>query len=122
MNVHKNARLTPLRREEMVRRIQDGSLTRFEAAHGYGVSLRTVDKWLKRYRDEGQSGMADRTSRPRVSPKRTTHGVERAIFMLRRRRQCGTHIAKQLGVSPATVSRVFRRAGLPSQRLCTIDP
>ncbi len=38
MNIHKNARLTPLRREEMARQVIAGQLTQAQAARRYGVS------------------------------------------------------------------------------------
>jgi transposase InsO family protein len=43
-----------------------------------------------------------------------------AIIALRRQRLCGKHIAKRVGVSPATVSRILRRAGL--SRMRDLDP
>lgn len=42
------------------------------------------------------------------------------ILQLRRQRLTGTHIAHKTGVSPATVSRVLRRAGL--SRLRNLEP
>ena len=39
---------------------------------------------------------------------------------MRRERLAGLHIARKLGVSPATVSRVLRRAGL--SRLRDLEP
>ena len=38
--------------------------------------------------------------------------MSHTLYPLRRQRLCGKHIALQTGVSPATVSRVLRRAGL----------
>jgi transposase len=57
MNVHKNARLTPYRRAELVQRLQAGERGR-GVATALGVSLRTVRKWWARYRRR-------RPSRPR---------------------------------------------------------
>ena len=42
------------------------------------------------------------------------------IVALRRQRFTGRHIAREVGVSPATVSRVLRRAGL--SRLKDLEP
>lgn len=120
MNIHRNARLTPLRRAEMARAVISGDLSRSKASVHYGVSVRTVDKWISRYRQEGSNGMADRSSRPHVSPRRTAQPIERAITQLRRERLCGAHIAKRLSVSPATVSRVLKRNGL--SRICDLEP
>ena len=48
MNIHKNARLTPLGRERMVRRILAGQ-TPQAAALAAGVCPATARKWLKRF-------------------------------------------------------------------------
>lgn len=64
--------------------------------------------------------MADRSSRPKRSPKQTAATIAAEIATLRRQRLTGKHIAKQTGVSAATVSRVLRRAGL--SRLKDIEP
>jgi transposase-like protein len=70
MNIHKNARLTPYRRGELVQRLTAGE-TGAAVARAFGVSVRTVRKWWARYRDEGLAGLADRSSRPHVSPRQT---------------------------------------------------
>jgi hypothetical protein len=46
MNIHKNARLTVLRRIEMVGNIVEGRFGTAEAAAEAGVSLPTARKWL----------------------------------------------------------------------------
>ena len=120
MNIHKNARLTPRRREEMARAIVEGGLSKAHAAVRYAVTPKVVTRWVERYKIEGAAGMADRSSRPKSSPKRTPRPVADEIATLRRERLTGKHIAAQTGVSPATVSRVLRRAGL--SRLKDIDP
>ena len=120
MNIHKNARLTPLRRAEMAQLVLSGQLSKTAAAHQFGVSLKTVRRWTERYRQQGHYAMMDRSSRPHFSPKRLPKQLERTIIKLRRERLCGAHIAKQVGVSPATVSRVLKRAGL--SRLKDLDP
>ncbi len=111
MNIHKNARLTPIGRERLVRQILNGLAPR-AAARAAGVSLRTAHKWLTRYRDEGIAGLKDRSSRPHKLNRPTPDHVVAQIIDLRRQRLCGKHIAKLTGVSPATVSRVLRAAGL----------
>ncbi|RWI57090.1 MAG: LacI family DNA-binding transcriptional regulator [Mesorhizobium sp.] len=120
MNVHKNARLTPLRREEMALAVIEGSLSQANAAVRYGVTAKIVARWVERYKTDGQAGMADRSSRPARSPKRTDQSTAERIVALRRERRTGKHIAQEVGVSPATVSRVLKRAGL--SRLKDLDP
>ena len=79
-----------------------------------------VARWVERYRAEGSAGMVDRSSRPHVMPGMTRQAVAERIVALRRQRLTGKHIAMAVGVSPATVSRVLRRAGL--SRLKDIEP
>jgi transposase InsO family protein len=120
MNIHKNARLTPLRREEMARDVVEGRLSKAHAARTYAVTPKIVARWVERFRAEGSSGMSDRSSRPKTSPRRTEAAVAVAIAALRRQRLTGKHIALETGVSEATVSRVLARAGL--SRLKDLEP
>ena len=120
MNIHKNARLTPLRREEMALCVIKGRLSKASAAQTFGVSAKIVTRWGERFEAEGRDGMADRSSRPRAIPRMTRPSIVEQVVGLRRQRLTGRHIAQQVGVSPATVSRVLKRAGL--SRLKDIEP
>jgi len=119
MNIHKNAKLTPLGRERLVKRILSGQ-TPEAAARAEGVCPRTARKWLARYKAEGKAGFQDRSSRPTRLRKPTPAKTVNRIIALRRQRWTGKHIARETGVSAATVSRVLKRAGL--SRLKDIDP
>ena len=116
MNIHRNARLTPVRREEMALAVISGQLSNAKAARVYGVSAKIVGRWTVWYRTEGWAGMQDRSSRPKVIPTQTTEALAERIITHHRQRLCGGHIAELTGVSPATVSRVLRRAGLSRLR------
>ena len=120
MNVHKNARLTFVRRMEMVQSIVERGLTPAEAAAEAGVSDPTGRKWLGRYLAEGEAGLRDRSSRPKLSPRAIAPGKALAIVELRRRRLTQARIAASLGVSKSTVGRVLARAGL--SRLRDLEP
>jgi transposase InsO family protein len=120
MNIHKNARLTPLRREEMALSVIEGALSQAHAARVYGVSAKIVARWVERYKVEGRAGMVDRSSRPSHMPQATAASIAERIVALRRQRWTGKHIAMETGVSPATVSRALKRAGL--SRLSDIEP
>jgi len=111
MNMHKNARLTPLDRERLVKMIESGQ-TPEAAARAAGVCPRTAHKWLARYKAERAAGLQDRSSRPARLRQPTPAGTVERIVALRRRRWTGKHIARETGVSLATVSRVLKRAGL----------
>lgn len=120
MNIHKNARLTPLRRVEMARDVVEGRFSKAQAARVYGVTSKVVGRWVKRFLADGCDGMMDRSSRPKTSPRQTALKIADKIVALRRQRLTGKHIAQQTGVSAATVSRVLKRAGL--SRLKDIEP
>ena len=119
MNVHKNARLTPLGRERIVRQVESGQ-TPEAVAEAAGVCPRTVRKWVDRYRREGLAGLQDRSSRPHRLRRPTPQTVIEEIERLRRQRWTGKQIAAESGVSPATVSRVLRRLGL--NKLSALEP
>jgi transposase InsO family protein len=112
MNIHKNARLTFARRLEMVQDVLDRKLSPTAAAARHDVSAPTVRKWVGRYLAQGQPGLRDASSRPRVSPRATAPPTALAIVELRRRFLTHARIAASLGVSPSTVGRVLARAGL----------
>ena len=116
MDVHKNAPLTPSGREAMVRRVVEGGLTPKAASTAVGISLKTVHKWVARFKAEGVAGLRDRSSRPHRLRNPTPETVVVRIEALRRRRFTGKQIAKETRVSPATVSRVLRRLGLSRMR------
>jgi transposase InsO family protein len=85
-----------------------------------GVSPRTVYKWLHRYREEGLTGLQNRTSRPRNCPHQTS--AKRVDQVIERRpcRQTYRQIALRLGLGQSTVARILKRAGL--NRLAYLDP
>ena len=120
MNIHKNARLTPLGREEMALAVIKGGLSKARTARRYGVSARIVTRWVEHFKAEGRAAMVDRSSRHGRLRRATPQAVIERIVMLRRQRLTGKHIALATGTSPATVSRVLKRAGL--SRLKSLEP
>src|SRR6516165_870819 len=119
MDIHKNARLTVHGRERIVRQVMSGQ-TPQAVALAAGVCPRTIRKWLSRYRAEGLAGLQDRSSRPHRLRRPTSQQVVQKIEQLRRQRWTGKQIATEVGVSPATVSRVLRRLSL--NKLSTLEP
>ncbi|ETH30407.1 transposase, IS481 family [Bordetella pertussis CHLA-26] len=120
MNTHKHARLTFLRRLEMVQQLIAHQVCVPEAARAYGVTAPTVRKWLGRFLAQDQAGLADASSRPTVSPRAIAPAKALAIVELRRKRLTQARIAQALGVSASTVSRVLARAGL--SHLADLEP
>jgi transposase InsO family protein len=89
-------------------------------ARGFAVDRKTVRKWVGRYREGGERGLNDRSSRPRCSPTAIAKGTAQRVVTLRRQRRTMASIADTLQISKATVSRVLARAGL--SRLRDLEP
>ena len=115
MNIHKNARLTPIGRERLVQAVLSGQ-TPQAAARAAGVCPRTAHRWIARFQAEGRAGLMDRSSRPQRFYRATPAAIVAQVEGLRRQRLTGQQIAADLGVSSATVSRILRRLGLNRMR------
>jgi transposase InsO family protein len=89
-------------------------------ADAVGVCPRTVRKWIKRHQNEGIAGLQDRSSRPHRLYRPTPQAVVERIEALRREHLTGKTIAAEVGVSPATVSRILKRLGL--NKLSALQP
>lgn len=111
MDIHKNARLTLRSREALVQHVALGMRLK-AVAESFQVSPKTAAKWVRRYRAEGEPGLLDRSSRPRHSPRSTSASLAARVVELRRECRPGYQIAQSTGLSPATVSRILRRAHL----------
>ena len=92
MDTHKNARLTPKGREDMVRAVVHGGLTKVAAARRFNSTPKTVAKWVDRFNAEGVDGLRDRSSRPLSSPGQTPAATCTAVEALRRQRYSGKQI------------------------------
>ncbi len=120
MNSHENARLTPRSRADLVRRVLVHRQPLCDVAAAFGVTSKTVRKWVRRFQAEGEPGLRDRSSRPRRLNQPTSKEAISRIEALRRQRWTSRRIAAELGVSPATVSRVLKRCGL--NKLKALEP
>jgi transposase InsO family protein len=117
---HANAALTPRARLRLAELIVESGWTYAAAAKMFMVAPRTARKWANRYRVEGRAGMADRSSRPRVSPAKTAPAMMRRIVDLRWRHRLGPiQIGGRLGVPASTVHAVLTRCRI--NRLSCID-
>ena len=119
MGTNCRAKLTPFGRKLLVDRILVEGWPAAHAAQAAGVSRQTVYRWLKRWREEGEAGLQDRSSRPH-SPNRVSSEVEERIVADRVTEKEGPHLmAGRLGVPRSTVYRVLVRRGL--SRLSDLD-
>jgi transposase InsO family protein len=115
MNLHRNARTTPISRAEMARRVMNGQAP-MAVATAMGVDVKTVRKWAGRFQEAGSAGLEDRSSRPHKLRRPTPPEVVDQIISLRRQRWTGKQIAQKTATSPATVSRVLRAVRLSRMR------
>jgi transposase InsO family protein len=107
---HRNAPLTETGRLRLARCVVEDGWPLRRAAERFQVSVTTAQRWASRYRACGAAGMADRSSRPRTSPRRTPTRTERRIIKVRILRRWGpARIAGLLRLNPATVHRVLVR-------------
>ena len=112
MKLHGNARSCPKSRKLLVERIEAKRWSRAAAAEAAGVSERTAYRWLKRWREEGEPGLTDRSCAPRRIPHRTSADRVAAIEALRRLHMTAAEIAEVLRMALSTVSAVLKRIGL----------
>ena len=110
--MHGNARLTLWGRRELIARIE-GGMTVAAAAESMNVSRQTAHKWWRRWNEEGEAGLEDRSSRPHSCPHQTPARVERRIVALRQSRKLGpARLAGIVEVPASTVHRVLVRHGV----------
>ena len=62
MHLHKNARLTPILREELARRIVHENMPLNRAASEFKISTKTAAKWARRYVQTGPGKLVDRAA------------------------------------------------------------
>jgi transposase len=118
---HRNARLNVRGRQLLVERVCKQGWAVAHAAKAQGISRQCAHRWVNRFREEGEAGLHDRSSRPHHCPNQTSVEVEDAIVAKRREERRGQDwIGPELGVPARTVSRVLRRHGVPYLHEC--DP
>src|SRR5262249_13109762 len=117
MNLHSGARSCRASRALLVRRVTCQAWPVAQAAAAAGLSRRSAFKWLRRYREQGEAGLGDRSSRPHRMPGATPAEWQRQILELRQSRMTGARIAAQLHRPRSTVALILKRCGwgrLPS--------
>jgi transposase-like protein len=70
-------------REEFVQLALSGRHPVAALCNAYGISEKTGHKWLNRFKDEGRSGLSDRSHAPREIAHRISPAVRREILALR---------------------------------------
>ncbi len=112
MKLHGNAALSWQGRRRLAIRVLEEGWTVSAAAAAAGVSVRCARKWVVRYREEGERGLHDRSSAPKLVANRTSQQRVDVIIVLRRLRFSAAEIAEALGMALSTVSVILRRVGM----------
>jgi transposase InsO family protein len=115
---HRNARLTPTGRLELVRLVEEQEMSFEAAAAASNVSKSTVHTWVTRWRGasaaerESLACLEDRSSRPRRSPRLLSEADHDRVCEVRRRTGWGPRlIATEVEIPHSTVHRALRRRG-----------
>jgi transposase InsO family protein len=106
----------------MVLRVVEQGWPLAKAAAAAEVSGRTCSKWVGRYLAEGELGLVDRSSAPRLVANRTEEHTIQAIAALRRLRFTGPEIAEVLGRPLSTVSGILQRIGMGKLGRLGLEP
>jgi transposase len=88
MKLHRNAKSTPSSRFLLVRRVLFEGWSYAEAAEGFAVSVRTVAKWVRRFKEGGVAALEDGSSRPGTPPHQTPPALVALIRILRQQHGC----------------------------------
>ncbi|WP_281926763.1 IS481 family transposase [Roseibium album] len=118
-NPHQNARTCFYSREQIVRRYEAGEKA-CEIAAAFGISVRTVYKWLKRFREHGSSGLIARSSARRTCSNAYMAGWRNLTIELRHLRLTADEIADLLDFRRSTVAHALKAWGL--NRLNRLTP
>jgi transposase InsO family protein len=119
MNIHKNARTTPRSRAMLIHRVLVERWPVAEVALSFGVSERTVYKWLARFRAHGAAGLQDRSSAARRHPHALSAAWIALIRLLRQGKLVAAEIAQRLPLARSTISAILTRIGLNRVRYLT---
>jgi transposase InsO family protein len=95
-----------------------------EACSRFGISRKTGYKWMNRFREEGESGLADRSRRPKKSPDKSSKKTESMVVKLREKhprwggrklRQRLLDLDRRNVPSASTITSILGRHGLLSE-------
>jgi len=81
-------------------------------------SLRSLNYWLHNYRERGQKGLENRSTRPRTNPKETPIRIkERIIEMRKKKKRCALKLSWDLAdeginIHYQTIQKIIKAEGL----------
>jgi len=86
-----------------------------ETAEFFEVNVKTVVKWVKRYKEEGLEGLKDRRRAPYVVHNKTKKEVEDLVVTLRKQSHFGAKRLKEefhVPISAGAIYRIIKQNGL----------
>lgn len=98
---------------------EDANISRLSSY--FQVSRKTAYKWLKRFRQDGEAGLQERSRRPRRSPGQTPAVLEAAVVELRQAHPAWggrkirarlQHLGWKAVPAASTITEILRRHGL----------
>jgi transposase InsO family protein len=97
----------------LVRRVLFDGWSYAATAEGFAVSVRTVAKWVRRFKEGGVAALEDRSSRPGPPPHQTPPAAVALMRILREQHGLPAWaIGRALRIPRSTVSAWLRRVGL----------
>jgi transposase-like protein len=113
-------------RKDFVLRAVSGNEQMAALCREFGISRKTGYKWLKRFRQQGTSGLVDESRCPDSSPLATSAEIAMQIIQLRKERPTwgarklwrilGRSLPSEHVPTPRTIQRVLDRGGLVKKR------
>jgi transposase len=89
-------------------------------AKAFRTTPNVVRKWLKRFKTEGYSALADRSHKPHHSPRRTPEHTRIYIINLKKKyKRLGAEqirVLEDLAMAPKTMRKIWREAGVSSRK------
>lgn len=81
-----------------------------------GIARSTLHRWIKRYKEEGEQGLSDKSSRPKtLTNTKVTEKLEQQVLGLRKKKRLGAasisvHLLRMdIHISQMTVWRVLSK-------------
>lgn len=94
-----------------------------ETARRWKTSRNVVRKWVRRFEDEGEEGLQDRSRKPHHSPSQTPKHIEEQVMQAYEKTQYGRErlaiyleVVHDTKISPHTVRHILRRNRKPQER------
>lgn len=92
-------------------------MKQYELVAKFNLHTRIVRKWLKCFKEEGESGLEDRSSCPHTFLNATPPEIVEKIITTRKEgKMTGNHIARELNILQRIVSHHLSKAILSRQK------